>query len=148
MKIYKPVSGIMTTKVITVTPSAPLTQLRRIFKENSFHHIPVCVRGRLVGIISKTDFLHVTHGVSLHGNVAEANEEIYRKIKARDIMTRGIAKISPNDHIAVAMELFLENLFHCIPIVEDGDKKLKGIVTTFDIIKYGMESEERMSIAS
>jgi len=143
MNIYIPVSDIMTTNVMSITPSESLTVVRDIFKKNKFHHIPICSRGRLVGIISKSDFLHISHGISLHGNASEENEEIYKKLKARDVMTTKLATISPNDHVAVAMEIFLENLFHSIPVVKEASKQLVGIVTTFDVLKYSMVKEER-----
>jgi acetoin utilization protein AcuB len=50
-------------------------------------------------------------------------------------MTKGLAVLESNDRIGVAIEIFKENLFHAIPIVDD--EELKGIVTTFDLIdKY------------
>ena len=51
----------------------------------------------------------------------------------KDIMTKRLAKLEPTDKINVALEVFKENLFHALPVVE-GDK-IVGIVSTFDIIK-------------
>ena len=48
-------------------------------------------------------------------------------------MTTGLAKLSPEERINVALEVFMANRFHAIPVVDDGD--LVGIVTTFDIMK-------------
>ncbi|MDX1665798.1 MAG: CBS domain-containing protein [Saprospiraceae bacterium] len=50
-----------------------------------------------------------------------------------------MAKLSPKDRINVALEIFMENRFHAIPVVSDNE--LVGIVTTFDIIKE-LASEE------
>jgi Predicted transcriptional regulator, contains C-terminal CBS domains len=57
-----------------------------------------------------------------------------RAFKANDIMTSGLATMEPDEKINIALEVFKENLFHAIPIVEAG--KLVGIVTTFDIIVH------------
>ncbi|MBK8669766.1 MAG: CBS domain-containing protein [Saprospiraceae bacterium] len=51
---------------------------------------------------------------------------------AKDIMTKKLAKMDPDDKINIALEVFKENLFHAIPVVKD--EKIVGIVTTFDII--------------
>ena len=52
---------------------------------------------------------------------------------AKDIMTKKLAKLDPDDKIIIALEVFKENLFHAIPVVDN--EKIVGIVTTFDIIK-------------
>jgi acetoin utilization protein AcuB len=48
-------------------------------------------------------------------------------------MTKGLAVLSPDDRINVAIEVFKENILHAIPIVKDGE--LIGLLTTHDIIK-------------
>jgi acetoin utilization protein AcuB len=48
-------------------------------------------------------------------------------------MTKGLAKLDPEDRINVALEIFLVNRFHAIPVVKN--EELVGIVTTYDIIK-------------
>ena len=61
------------------------------------------------------------------------NEVRLKNYCAEDIMTSGIAKLTSTDRIAVALEIFKENLFHAIPIVDENE--LVGIITTYDIIK-------------
>ena len=56
-----------------------------------------------------------------------------------DVMNTRIVKISINDKIGTAAELFLDNRFHALPVM-DGDK-LVGIVTTFDVLKYEFKKE-------
>jgi predicted transcriptional regulator len=51
---------------------------------------------------------------------------------AKDIMTKKLAKLDPDDKINVALEVFRENLFHAIPVVQN--ERIVGILTTFDII--------------
>ena len=143
MDIYKPVSTIMSTNLITVAPEDKLSAIKDIFKEHRIHHIPVVSGDKLIGILSKSDFLNATHGVTLHGDANEENEEIYNTLKVSDLMIKGIAKISSSDHIAVAIELFLENLFHAVPIVDEDTNKLVGIVTTYDIMKLVMKSHSK-----
>ena len=54
-------------------------------------------------------------------------------------MTQGIATLEPNDRINVALQIFMENLFHAIPVVEDDE--VVGILTTYDIIKALQEED-------
>lgn len=49
-----------------------------------------------------------------------------------EIMTTRLGKVAPDDRINVALEIFLINRFHALPVVEHGD--LVGIITPFDIM--------------
>ena len=84
MDIYKPVSTIMSTNLITVAQEDKLSAIKDIFKEHRIHHIPVVSGDKLIGILSKSDFLNATHGVSLHGDANEENEEIYNALKVSE----------------------------------------------------------------
>ncbi len=132
----RPVSEIMTKKLITVLPTAPLQLVSDIFQNYNIHHIPVVRHLDLVGIISKTDFLKAIHGAKLESeeSAVEYNQQIFSKFKAEDIMTRNVVIINPDDKIGVAAEIFLENYFHAIPIVND-ERELVGIVSSYDIVK-------------
>ena len=131
--MHAPLSTIMTTKLKTVAPSDPITMVKDLFENNRFHHVPVVRFKELVGMVSKTDFLLVKHS-PLEG--APLDEDVLAKHRVEEIMTTRLAKLSPNDQIGTAAEVLLSNLFHAVPIVEDGE--LVGLVTTFDILKYSL----------
>lgn len=124
----------MSTKLLAVTPQDSLTVVKEIFDTHRIHHVPVVRYKSLVGIISKSDFLYFLRGVSgKHEEDRFINEARLNVYKAEDIMTKGLAKVEPSDRINVVLEIFKENLFHAIPVVEEGE--LVGLVTTYDIIK-------------
>jgi acetoin utilization protein AcuB len=64
---------------------------------------------------------------------------------AEDVMTTKLATLESTDRINVAIEIFAENLFHAIPIVDDG--ALVGILTTLDVIK-ALKEEDTLRIKS
>jgi len=130
----------MSTKLVTVAPGDKLTALKEVFDENKIHHVPVVRYKALVGLVSKTDFLHFLRGFNRNEEDRFVNEARMRAYNVEDIMTKGIAKLNPGDRIDVALEIFLENRFHAIPVTnEEGD--LEGILTTFDIIKAVSQSK-------
>ena len=49
------VADVMTKNVITVTPETTVEETMVIFAEKRCRHLPVVVRGRLVGLISIGD---------------------------------------------------------------------------------------------
>lgn len=133
MDTNQPVSTLMRTQPITLSVDDPLTKVQSIFKENSFHHIPVLDAGNLAGIISKSDFLFFQKGFSKTKREEELENFRLKTHKAKEIMTKGLAKLEPSDKISVALEVFKVNMFHAVPVVEEN--RLVGIITTFDIIK-------------
>ncbi len=141
MNVLAPVKTLMTTNLITVNPADKLIKIKEIFDNNKIHHIPVVNYQQIVGLVSKTDFVYFMRGFSRNEEDRFVNEARLRAYKAEDIMTKGLAKLTPNQRINVALEIFLENRFHAIPVVEEKSGELVGIVTTFDIIK-ALASEE------
>lgn len=133
MNVLAPVKTIMSSNLITVNPADKLTLVKEIFDEHNIHHIPVVRFKELIGMISKTDFLYFLRGFSPNDEDRFVNYARLRAYTAEDIMTKGLAKLDPEERINVALEIFLANRFHAIPVVRNDE--LVSIVTTFDIIK-------------
>lgn len=130
MNLLAPVSRIMTTNLVTVGPNDRITKVKEIFDQKKIHHIPVVDGTKMVGIISKQDFLYYLHGFTETGVVMGI--KALESATCDKIMTTGLAKLEPTSRINVALEVFKENLFHALPVVEGED--LVGIITTYDII--------------
>lgn len=139
MNVLAPINTIMTKDLITVNPGDKLTRVKEIFDEHNIHHIPVVRFREMVGIISKTDFKFFLRGFSRNEEDRFVNYARLRAYTAEDIMTTGLAKLGSEDRINVALEIFMVNRFHAIPVVDNNE--LVGIVTTFDIIK-ALNNEE------
>lgn len=120
----EPVSTIMTRNLITVSPEDNLNRVREIFSSHRIHHLPVVENGKLIGLITTYDLF----------KLGKSHEE-YEGIKVTSIMTDKLATLEPSAKVGTACEVFLENLFHALPIVEENGT-LVGIVTTFDVMKY------------
>lgn len=125
----EPISSIMTQKVVTVRPSDSLTAVRKILFEKHLHHLPVVEGRKLVGIITSYDLV----------KLGKCHDE-YDGISVKDVMTQKVATLGPNNKIGAAAQVFLENLFHGLPIVND-DHDLVGIITTHDVLKYQFNKE-------
>lgn len=62
---------VMTSPLITVSPSLPIGECARIMSENRFHHLPVAdENGNIVGMVSATDFLVVAEAMGRTGERA------------------------------------------------------------------------------
>jgi CBS domain-containing protein len=52
---------VMTTEVATVSPHATALEALRLMQDGRFRHVPILSGGRLVGIVSYTDFRGQEH---------------------------------------------------------------------------------------
>ena len=115
------VHTIMTNNPISLSSNQSIADVDSLFKHHRIHHLPVVDDKKLVGLVTTYDLWnHIDKDPT--------------KIFVKDVMTRSVVKISPNDKIGTAAELFLDNRFHALPVVNEGE--LVGIVTTFDLLKY------------
>lgn len=128
-----PISHIMTTDLVTVESDTRLHKIRQIFEQYKFHHLPVLEYGKLVGIISKSDFYRL-HFASNHKASNGQNEADVHRETARDLMTQFPMHLDSDDTIGLAADIFLANRFHALPVVDGGE--LVGIVTSHDLISY------------
>lgn len=119
----EPISSIMTTKLFTVAPTDSLHVAREILTKHRIHHLPVTDGKKLVGLVTTYDLFKLSY-----------HPDELAHVKVSDIMTRKLATLEPHDKVGSAAEIFLEHLFHAVPIVKDGE--LVGIVTSFDVMKY------------
>ena len=124
----EPLSSIMTKNVITAGPDDKLSVARDVFMKNRVHHLPIVRGTQLVGILTTYDMF----------KLIDSGHD-YDHVHIKEVMTKHVATLEPGDKIGSAAELFLENLFHAVPIVENGE--LVGIVTSFDVIKYEFHKE-------
>ena len=120
----EPISMIMTKNVISISPDQTAKDANDVLFSKRIHHLPVVKDGKLVGIITSYDLIKKCKVVD---DLAD--------VKIKDIMTTKIATLEPTEKIGAAAQVFLENLFHGIPITLE-DKTLVGIITTHDVLKY------------
>lgn len=63
----------------------------------------------------------------------------YPTTKVGNVMTKILATIESTDKVGTAAEVFMEHLFHALPVVDNG--RLVGIVTSFDVLRYEYNKE-------
>lgn len=128
-------------QLVTVNPEENLLKVKDIFDAHKFHHIPVVHFRDIVGIVSKTDFMFFLGGASLYEEDRFDNDSRLKRAQVKDIMTKGLGKLEPDDRINVALEVFCTNRFHALPVVKDGE--LVGILTPFDIMRHMLDEKPK-----
>ena len=141
------VKELMTTDVVTVGPIDLMMKVKEIFDANEFHHVPVVNEdGTLAGIISKHDYntMLTTFSVFKNSRADVANRKFMMSMMAKDVMTKQVAKLRPEDSLRVAVGIFKENLFHALPIV-DKKNKIVGILSTYDLLNFAFDEKKLIS---
>ena len=129
-----PVSRVMSRAPIFVAPGTAIDHIHKLFEEYDFHHLPVVDRGKVTGMISKSDYLKVRYMLTLSWSGMVGINDAYARICARDIMSSPVLMIEPNDTVGLAADIFLSNKLHALPVVSEGE--LVGIVTSHDLLNY------------
>lgn len=132
---------VMTRQPHSLSPMDQVERADELCKAYNIHHLPVVdIYGRVIGILSKSDLLKISYGLSLFRNndPERFNRTLFASVLVRDIMTRDVTVLSAEATVADALAIFEQNRFHAIPIVE-GDR-LIGIVTPIDLLKISFST--------
>ncbi len=140
---YLEIRDLMTSPVVTVHPSDKMEKAAEIFENKPFHHLPVIDdEGKVVGMLSRHDYYKILNAFTVFSteNSRKSNETILKALLTRDVMTKQLATINVNDSIEKAVDMFRENLFHALPVVNE-EKHLEGIITTYDLLNYAYKEK-------
>jgi len=113
-----------------------LTEIAALFDSYDYHHLPVVDESNtFIGMVSKSDYFKLQHHFTILklGSYKEENERLFRSLIASDIMHTHLHYVQLDDTLKIALDLFLENRFHSLVVVDKG--KCVGIVTPYDILK-------------
>lgn len=127
------VSDVMTTKLITLSPSDSLKTARDIMQKARIRHLPILSpQGGFVGLLSQRDLLKAT--VSHFADVQpDVREQIEAGIPVSEVMSADVLTIPPEMPLSQAGELMLAHKFGCLPVLDCG--QLRGILTETDFVK-------------
>ena len=142
MKKKEPVSHIMTPQPITVEVNQSIPEVMEVVRKHHFRHVPVVNNGDLVGIISKTDLDRLSFSDYLPEE-EDADDAIVDMLSVSQVMTHKPRVVTASESIYNVAKILSKEEFHALPVVEDhSKKKLVGIVTTTDVIRYLLEQYE------
>ncbi len=128
------VSHLMTSNIETISPDLTLKELGQLLSTRHFRHLPVVQDGKLVGIISRTDYDKVLVGLQLAHRSDTEIDEILATTPVSRLMTRDVKTVTPSTTAQQVMKIFREVSFHALPVMEDD--KLIGIISHHDVFYY------------
>lgn len=132
--------SVMRRKVITVKDNLLAGELARLFEAKRISGAPVVDReGRLVGVVSKSDLVrHECEGADLYKDADEPLPKGFHienpdRTTVADIMTPAVIEAAEEAPASEIARLMRKRHIHRVFITKD--KRLRGIVTTLDLLK-------------
>ena len=119
------ISSVMVKDVITVPQSMQLDEVARIMLEKGIGSVPVMEDDKMVGIVSKADFVTLAVGIA------------FDKITVKEIMSKNLTVVSPTERIVHARRQMIESHVGRLPVVEDDG--LVGMITSKDLMRAFIE---------
>ena len=140
------VKDVMATEVVTVGPREGIKHAARKMVESGVSGLPVVDEGRLVGMITESDFLEQEADKSDQRNHrlldAVLGNRRHRSLgdTVSEAMTPKPVTISPEARLAQAAHIMKHRKIKSLPVVDEGDR-LTGIVSGADILQAFVRSD-------
>ena len=146
-----PVTDVMTSAVVTVSPDLSLTEAADVLSEKGIGAVPVVDgTGKLVGLLRDEDLLisearlHLPTTIAilpgieftLPGQIRRYDEELKKAASSTvgDVMEREFKSVAPSGSIEDVATLMHEHDVTHVPVVDGG--KVVGIVARGDIVRF------------
>jgi acetoin utilization protein AcuB len=127
----------MSHPVITVLPKMPMQDAHKLMRDEKVRRLPVVDnRGKLVGIVSESDFLHASPSDVSSLSVWEMNYML-SKVTVEKIMTSAVITTNHDTPIEEAARTLVDSKIGGLPVLKDGE--LVGIITETDLFKVFLE---------
>lgn len=121
----------MTRAVKTVPPQTSMRTLHQMFAADDFNGYPVVSDGKLVGVVSKFDFLNCF--AFTPSFLIPRYDELMDKTVA-EVMTDEFVSVRPDTKLQRVLQLMVNHRIRSMPVVDDGGGLL-GIIAREDVMR-------------
>ena len=118
------VREVMTDRPRCVTPETPISEAARLMKSDDVGSLPILEGERLAGIVTDRDIVLQ----------AVAEEKDPRGMPVREVASRELVTIGPEEDLSEALRLMASHQVRRIPVVDE-DSRLVGTVAQADIAR-------------
>lgn len=124
------ISTIMTHDVITAKPEDEKLGILKVMVDKHIGGVPIIDGEKIVGMVTKTDFLK------------DINIEPYTEKTIKEIMTKHVVTVSPDERLVHARRLMIDNDIARLVVVNSGS--IVGIITAKDLAKTIIDFKKRV----
>jgi CBS domain-containing protein len=123
------VREVMTDRPRAVTPDTPVSEAARLMESEDVGALPILEGDQLAGIVTDRDIVIR----------AVAKEKDPKGMPVRDVASKDVATLGPDDSLSDALELMARAQVRRIPVVDEGNR-LVGMVSQADV---ALEAKEK-----
>ena len=131
----------MTRAVTTVTRRTTMRELEALFEKHDFNSIPVVEDGKMLGIVTKFDFLRAFAFTS--GQMLPHYDDLMRRPVA-DTMTEAVVHVEPAAPLTRVLQLMVNLRSRGFPVIGP-DRQLVGMISREDVIRALKEATQDVS---
>ena len=132
------VDQYMTRAVISVTGAVTLGELEALFERYDFNSFPVVEEGRILGIVTKFDFLRAFTFTT--GQMVPHYDELMLR-RVADVMTKAVTHVEPQTPLTRVLELMVSFATRSLPVLSL-EHKLVGIISREDVMRALRETTQ------
>jgi CBS domain-containing protein len=121
----------MTSAVRTVERKVTMRELEGLFAEYDFNAFPVVEEGRVLGIVTKFDFIRA-FAFTTDQMVPHFDELMSRTVA--DVMTEAVVHVDPDTPLTRVLQLMVNLKARSFPVLNSG-RRLIGMISREDIIR-------------
>lgn len=123
----------MSPDPVTVSPETPVAEVRQLFTDKGFRHLPVEAGGVLCGIVSDRDVEINPRALRLAIRRREAAELLDDDRPVEAVMSSSPYTIGPDASVSDAARQLVSRRIGALPVVDE-DRRLVGIITVVDCL--------------
>ena len=141
------VGDYMTQQATVVEDSSRLTEAIRLMDNEGLSVLPVVDnQGQIVGILSQSDLIEITHeiqsDISALNYVTDKTREFLIRLLVdqgdttivRDVMTSPVETATPKMNLVMAAKKLIDRHYHHLPVVDESGVPI-GILATSDFVR-------------
>ncbi len=132
------VDQYMTRAVTAVTRQTTMRELEVSFEKHDFNSFPVVEAGKMLGIVTKFDFLRAF--IFTTGQMVPHYNELMRRPVA-EIMTEAVVHVEPAAPLTRVLQLMVSLRSRSFPVI-GADRQLVGMISREDVIRALKEATQ------
>jgi CBS-domain-containing membrane protein len=132
------VEQYMTRSVVTVQQQTTIRELGVLFEQHDFNAFPVVEDDKMLGIVSKFDFLRV-FGFTSKQMVPHYDELMSRRVA--DVMTEAVEHVDPTSPLTRVLELMVSVKARSFPVLNSA-RHLEGMISREDVMRALRETTQ------
>jgi CBS domain-containing protein len=121
----------MTPSVTTVTRQITMGELGQLFEKHDFNSFPVVEDGRVLGIVTKFDFLR-TFAFTTGQMLPHYDELMQRRVV--EMMTEAVVHVEPEAPLTRVLQLMVSLKARSFPVISP-ERRLVGIISREDVMR-------------